>query len=238
MSMASNQQEEQRQPLKIDLEQHLAFGSIASTKFLPSNELAKAVSDLFHGVFADFEGCIFEMPQNGSPYFSLVFNHGEYDEDAIVACRRKGAIKNQNDVVSRMRYRDAQLQNGDKYFITDDGKDVIKPLLIPRAFNNNNPNWKTIVGEYSEGRQGLYGYNAPQYTKVSFIDPDRICSLLYGEEIDGDRVEYHTSIFAPLTSIPGQMTSNYMLSIIRVSSKEITAVYDKFGLGSYSRIIK
>lgn len=242
MSKSNNQQENTRTPFKIELEEHLPFNYIATTKYISSNELAKAASDLFHGVFADYEGCTFDVPVNQpnvAPYFSLFFNHGEYDENAITACElANGAKSGKSDVLSRVRYRDAQLQNGDRYYLTEDGKDVVKTLLTRQMFNNNNPNWARIVSEYTEGRQGLYGYNSPQYTKASFIDPDRLCALLYGEKEGDDTVEYHVSIFGPMASYQGQQTTNYMLAITKVSVKEIEAAYNKLGLGSMTRIIK
>jgi len=238
----ANSNREDRTPFRIELEEHLPFNYIATTKYIPSNELATAVSDLFHGVFADYEGCMFEVPinqPNTVPYFSLVFNHGDYDENAITACElANGAKPGKNDVLSRVRYRDAQLASGDRYYLTEDGKDVVKSLLIRQLFNNGNPNWQRIVKEYTEGRQGFYGYNSPQYTKVSYIDPDRLCTLLFGDK-DGDMdVEYHVSIFGPMSSYQGQQTANYMLAVTKVSVDEINDAYNKLGLGSTSRIIR
>ena len=239
----ANQRKPERVPFKIELTEHLPFNGMATTEFVSSNDFGKAVSDLFRNVFADFEGCIFEVPQNTQlpPYYSLIFNHGDYDENATVACERaNGAKNNGDDVLARIRYRDTMLNNGDRFILNDDGKDAIKPLLLSRLFNGGNPNWKNITGDYTEGQQGLYGYQGMQYTKVSFIDPDRLATLLYGEkEKDGDsNVDYHVSIFGPMNNLAGQMNSNYMLSIIRVSEKEVGAAYEKLGLGSVSRIIK
>lgn len=236
----ATEKKEDRKPFTINLDEHLPFNGMSETMFISSNELGKAAADVFRGVFSDFEGCIFEVPQNGLPYFSLIFNHGEYDESAQVACERLNGVKaGQNDVLSRMRYRDVQLQNGDRYFLNEDGKDVVKSLLFPRAYNNGNPNWQSIVSEYSERSNNMYGY-ATQYTKVSFIDPNRICSLLFGEkdEENDDVVDYHATIFTPMSTVAGQTAYNYMLSIIRVSAKEVGAAYEKLGLASASRIIR
>jgi hypothetical protein len=230
----------ERVPFEINIDEHAPFDAIASTKFMPSHELAQYVSELFHGVFADFEGCMFEIPANGAaPCFSLVFNHGDYDKGATVGCERAyNRNVNRNDVVSRIRNRDNRVNNGDRYYLTEDGKDVVKTLLTRNAFNNGNPNWKIVVGEYYEGNQGIYGVRTPQYTKVNFIDLDRVCGLLFGTELDGDTVEYHVQVMSPIMQFQGQPSGNYMLSITRVSSKEIRKTYEKVGLSSFSRIIK
>ena len=241
MNNSNASQRPERKPFKIELSEFAEFKGMATTMFISSNELGKLVSDLFHDIFADFEGCIFEIPQNSQlpPYYSLIFNHGDYDDKAIVACERANGAKNSdNDVLARIRYRDAQLTNGDRFILNEDGKDAIKPLLLHRIFNNGNPNWKTITGDFTEGNQGLYGYQGRQYTKVSFIDPDRLCSLLYGSKDGDSNVDYHVSIFGPMNNFAGQMSSNFMLSVIRVSEKEVGSTYEKLGLASTSRIIK
>lgn len=237
----ASQKTNERKPFMIELDEHLKFDGMATTMFKSSNELCKAVSDLFRNVFADFEGCIFEVPQNNQmpPYISLIFNHGDYDENATVACERMNGSRNNGDsVLARVRYRDSQLSTGDRYILNEDGKDAIRPLLLPRIFNNGNPNWKNITGDFYEGNQGIYGYQGMQYTKVSFVDLNRLCSLLYGDKDGEDNVDYHVSIFGPMNNFAGQNASNYMLSIIRVSEKEVGAAYEKLGLGSVSRIIK
>lgn len=235
-----NQQKKDRIPFEIQVGEHMEFAGVNANMLISSNELGKAASELFRSVFADFEGCIYEIPQGSTPYFSLVFNHGVYDENVHTACSRAGETKgDQGSVLARIRYRDAQITNGDRYLINDDGKDVVIPLLVPRMYNNGNPNWKAIVTEYSEGPVGIYGYRGPQYTKIAYIDPDRLCGLLFGNKLeDGTRVEYHTSIFAPMSSAMGQQVANYMLTITRISEKELSSAYEKLGLASQSRIIR
>lgn len=234
-----NQQEtkEERTPFKIELENPIPFTPIAETEYLTSNDLCQLTNELFKSVFADCEGSIFEPGNGMPPFISLVFNHGNYDNGTRVACERMAGSKG-NDVVSRVRYRDNYVANGDRYFLTDDGKDVFKELLNPRAYNNGNPKWKTIVAEHQE-MQPMYGQQ-PQYTKVMFLDPARICEKIFGDELDGDKIAYNVNIIASMnrTPMPNVASNNFLLQVTRVSAKEIKGVYEKLGFGSFSSIVR
>lgn len=235
----SDQNKNKREKFKIEVEEPVAFDAIAESKYLTSNELCRLTSELFKTVFADYEGCVFNSI-NGEISMSLIFNHGKYDDDTIVACERSGSKNSGSIVVDRTRNRDRQLREGDRYYLTEDGKDVVMSLLTPRAFNNGNPNWREIVSEWTDrSAMNMYSYQQlPQYTKVSFIDLRNLCKLIFGSKIDGDTVDYSVAIAASLTPngyhAMGNMSMNmnYMLNITRASAKEVVAVYEKLGFGS------
>lgn len=241
MSDQNKNNQKQRKTFKIELEDRLPFDAIAESKYLTSNELTKMTSELFKTVFADYEGCIFDT-SNGEPTICLIFNHGKYDEDAVVACERAGNKASGSSILDRSRNRDRQLQEGDRYYLTDDGKDVISSLLTPRAYNNGNPNWKHIIAEYTDRNiMNMYQYQQlPQYTKVSFIDLRNLCKLLFGEDVNGDPVDYSVVIassltpngYQPMGSAGVPVNMNYMLNITRASAKEVVAVYEKLGFGT------
>lgn len=233
----SNQNEEtKREKFKIEVESPLDFPSIAKTAYVSSNDFCKTVSELFKGVFADFEGCIFDAT-NGEPTVSLMFNHGKYDDDAICACELAGAKASGSSIIDRTRNRDRQLAEGDRYYLTEDGKDAILSLLTARAFNNGNPNWRTIVSEWQDRSiSNMYNYGATtQYTKVSNISLQRLCGLIYGDkDEDGDRIEYSVNIASPLTPAGLQqngMVMNFVLTVTAVSAKEVAKIYERLGFG-------
>lgn len=246
MSNAS-EQNQSRKKFKIEIQDHETFPGIARTAYVASNEFCKMVSELFKNVFADFEGCIFEVTQAGDPYISLLFNHGQYPEDAVVACTRNGGNASGSNVLDRVRTRDRQLIEGDRYHLTDDAKDALTPLLTARMFKNGNPEWKQITSEWQD-RTAINFYNVgaiPQYTKVSFIDLNRLCAMIYGlKDENGDNVEYSVTIAAPL-SVMGyqngamQSNMNFMLNITSACQEELSKVYEKLGFGGFgARIIK
>lgn len=235
----TDQNSSKREKFVIKVEEHEDFEPIAKTKFISSDKLCKLAAELFRGVFADFEGCVFEVaPNNGQFMLSLIFNHGEYDKDAVVACERVGGKSSGSSIIDRTRARDVQLAEGDRYTLTEDGKDAIKSLLIPRMYNQGNPNWKQIVSEWVD-RTPVNIYQAqvqPHYTKVSFIDLDRLVSLIYGAEENGDTLDYRVTI-AGATMNPAafggmQIERRYMLSITCASAKEVNKVYAECGFGT------
>lgn len=237
-----------REKFVIEMEQNVPFDAIAETKYITSNDLCKMLSELFRGVFADFEGCIFEVPQAGQNLpasISLIFNHGKYDDGAVVACERISGKTTGNNVLDRTRNRDRQLQDGDRYYLTEDAKDALSSLLLPqfRGQNGQQPNWKNIVSEWSERTfQNYFNQGQlPQYTKVSFVDINALCRLLFGAKVDGDTVEYQAAIASAINnygSMPNmQYTQNYMLGITKVSSKELMNVYEKLGFANVSSAV-
>lgn len=235
----SNQNEEtKRKKYEIELEKPVDLPAIAKTAYLSSNDLCKMVSELFKAAFADFEGCFFDAT-NGEPSVSLLFNHGKYDEDAVTACERVGGKMSGSSLIDRTRNRDRQMIEGDRYYLTEDGKDVISTLLTGRAFNNGNPNWKMLVSEWQDRSVStMYNYGqTPQYTKVSNISLQRLCSLIFGKKNeDNDYVEYDVRVTMPLTAMGYpqnmNMNKNYLLTITVVSSNEVAKVYEKLGLGT------
>lgn len=234
----SDQKTNKRDKFKIEADP-IAFDAIAESKYVTSQELCRLTSELFREVFADFEGCIFETGNGGEPTMSLIFNHQKYSEDDIVACERSGNKASGSSVLDRTRNRDRQLQDGDRYYLTEDGKDVVMTLLTGRMFNNGNPNWRNIVSDWTDRTVvNLYSnQQLPQYTKVSFIDLRNLCRLIFGSKVDGDNVDYSVTIASALTPAGYQtmgmpMNCNYMLNITRASAKEVAAVYEKLGFGT------
>lgn len=241
----SEKEANRREKFSINVKKHAEFPDSAKTGFLTSTEFCKLTSELFKATFADYEGCIFETTENNCPTtLSLVFNHGQYDEDAIVACERPGGKSVGSSIIDRTRTRDQQLREGDRYYLTEDGKDVVTSLLIPRFYNNGKPDWKKIVGDFVErnpyNQYNQFGQRPPQQTRVAYIDLNRVCSLLFGSKLDGEPVEYSVAVTQmPYYQMMPGMTNNYLLSITRVSVKEMTKMYEKLGFGSVgSQIIR
>lgn len=237
----ANAEEAKRQKFVIEIapEDHFPFEAIAETKFITSNQLCKLVSELFHNVFADFEGCLFNV-SNNEPTISLIFNHGEYAEGATRACERLSAKTVGSTVIDRGRSRDSLIKDGDRYYLTEDGQDVVKDLLIRRLYNNGNPNLRNVVSEFTD-RGPINSYFQqiqPQYTMVSYISIDRLCGLLFGDkDEEGNPVEYSvniaTAINPPYAVNPGiSVNTNYVLNISQISSKELSKLCDTLGLTS------
>lgn len=256
MSDNTTTKDKERVPFKIDFDP-LPFDTIANSKFISSNELCKIASDVFKSIFADCEGTRFEV-SNNQFYIGVIFNHAKYntnpdDENRdIVACAIDGDIKKtSSNVVNVIRGRDSRMINGDRYVITEDGKDIFMNLLTIRQFNNGNPNWNQIVSDFSEQQvRGYYNFmsGVPQYTIIRFIDVGNLCKFIFGSEVKDehgnktdDHYDYHANIITPINQfgmISGMSTNNYMLNITRVSDKNVRKLYADMGMGTIANIIR
>ena len=238
----SKKETTERKPFVIELKEHVPFDGIASTKYITSSTFLHLTSVLFKSVFADFEGCVFEASGQGEPTVSLIFNHGKYGENDVVACERASGKAIGNAVVDRMRNRDRQMTEGDRYFLTEDGKDAFTPLIHPKYFKDGKPSWKSIISEWNDMTPQTYytSYgNVPQYTKVSGLQLSKIAALLYGFKDDNsssdDYFEYDVRIMGTLNgqfNVPMTRNANYLMTITKVSKAEVENVYRELGFGS------
>lgn len=240
MSTQNDATETKREPFKVQIDEHFDFSPIASSRYITSNKFCALVSELMRNIFVDFEGSSFAVTPGMEPTIDLIFNHGDYEHDGknVFAVERANAKSVGSTVIDRGRTRDAYTRDGDRYYLTDDGKDFVKDLLIRKMYNNGNPDYRKIVSEFIE-RGPVNSYfvqSKPQYTKVSFISLNRLCALLFGsKDAAGEPVEYTVNVASPLPGyqINGSSTAqNYVLNIQQIDSKELAEFCNSIGLGT------
>lgn len=234
-----------RQTYKITIDEHPKFPATSKSAFIMTHDLCKKASEVFNSTFADYEGCFFEVDPNGLFYVTLVFNHGEYG-DEVVACKRGGIEKSSGyKLLDRSRSIDNRIKHGDRYLITEDGKDIIAPLLLSNYFNNGNINWSRIVGDYSENRSAGYSqynfYNAPQLTQIKFIDVNRLIGLIYGRKIGDEKFEYMAQLTGALHGgnfANPNINGEYVLTVTQADVEEVNNLASKLGMNMGSKIIR
>lgn len=237
------QKTETRVPYKIELEEHVPFEENFSGKYIYGQDFCKLTNEVMRAAFSGYVGCKLEI-NSGYPTLALFFDHCDYDENDVVAVERVSQVKVGSTILDKTRSRDIQVREGDRYRITEDGMDVIKPLLVPRYYNGGKPNWKAIVTDVVERSTGnmFQPQNQTQITKVIGIDPAKICQLIYGNKDEkGGYIDYGVEVkanFAMGTGIMGQAT-NYVLAITRANVANITKTCESFGItGIGSDIIR
>ena len=231
--------EKKREQFKVNIDPE-SFDAMASTKYITSSYLCKKATELFKGIFADCEGTLFDMSGN-MPTLSIIFNHREYASDDIVAITRNTSNNgNDGSYIQRIRNRDNYLANGDRYYATEDAKDVFTSLLSYQVFNNNKPNWGRVVVDFTENQQRFWQAQPVQYTKIGYIDLAKFAGMIWGNtDADGANVAYDVHIMRPLNNgVPGMPPSNYILGITRISERELNNTLEKLGVGSFSNIIR
>lgn len=236
---ATKNKTSEKRALEISVDTHEKFEHIVDTKFTSSTDLCGAISTLFSSVYADFEGCNFEFLQNTSiPIVNLFFNHRKSNSELPLACSKDVEEGNtQNSTLRNIRSWETRKLNGDKFFLTAEGKDGLEPFILEnRNFYNNKGeiNWGKLVTEVSDNSQGYMQGMTQSFTKVSCLDPVKIVELIYGK-VDEDGIKWIYGI-RPLRSIPtvntfGQnITPSMMIAIERVCEPEVLKLSQRMGL--------
>ena len=242
--MSENKNPEARTPYTVDLEEPVAFEADDAGKYMSSLEFCKLVNEYFHLCFADYYGSKFVMNQ-GFPTITLHFIHkDDANPGEHLATSRKSAKEVNNDLIARTRQRDITLREGDRYWLTEDGIDVIKPLLTSAKYNGGKPDWSSIVSETAYRNNWNMAQPALQLTSVSGIDPRNLCAKLFGykDEETGSIVDYGVMVLKDMsapTSIPGVARDPiYAIRINKAYTDVLKKTYEKFGFDTGSGIIR
>ena len=239
--------ETKRTPYHVDIEPS-KFLPDAESKFVTSLELCQDTRDIFKAAFADFYGCKFEILQGtGVPMITLLFSHVEAPEGQTVATAPSSAKTTGSSVIDKTRSRDHLMKEGDRYVLTEDGLDIIKPLLLPHFVNRNTGkvDLKRIVSPIADINQSsmFAPANAVQLTQVIGIDPRKIAAMIWGEhDVDGGDVDYGITILKDLsangTAFPGMAPQIFALKIDRAHSEALKETYKKIGISTGSNIVR
>lgn len=238
MGKNSNENQKEVEEFKIEVLEHERFDHIVDEKFVTSGEFCKKVSELFRSIYSDYEGCCYEVNQQGLGTIGLFFNHAEITDE-----NRKAAITRiipedsgiNSDVVRRIRTNDFRSKNGDRYFLTKEGKEGLDDFVIPNMVNykTGKVQWDKITAEVANGT-AYYGQPPVVYTKVSLIDPGKIAALIYGEtDEEGEHWVYDVvrlSSMPMVGNIGGNFESQYMLKIRRVYEPEVVKLSNQMGV--------
>ena len=231
--------EEKRPTYVVDGNEVDSFDADGKIKFITSMELCKFVNDYFRFCFVDYVGCKFELVQGSVPVFSLFFSHVEnQDDDLHYGCERPGNLdpKKRKSIIDMYDAINARYKDGDRYIVSQDGQDIIVPLLNPGMFNNGKPNWHRIAGDFVENASGYpYAGRGTVYTKVTGIDPTKICKLKWGakDPESGNVYHYGVNVIASNNGMNPMLNSgNYNLQIVQADLNQIQETYRKLGLGN------
>lgn len=220
----------------IEVEVNEQFNPIQSTQFISSSEFCSLVSELFKSVYADFEGCCYEINQQGVSTVALFFNHSEpVDENRENAITRDmptetGGIN--NEVVRRLRNNDFRVKNGDRYFLTKEGMEGISRFVIDGLVNKKTGNidWKKVTAEVAQPGN-FFNTPAVVYTKVSFLDPVKLAEEIYGRtDENGENQVYGVRTLRSLAQVSPGFHPQYMLAVDKVSEKEVRKLCNMFGI--------
>ena len=224
-------EENKREKFSVEVE-GVSLAPIESGVDISSEKLCDYVFDFFSSIFDDFEDCQFCAIGQVKPTITVFFNHRDYPENARLGVKKGGDKQSGNEILDRSRRRDRMIAAGDRYFLTEDAKDILEEF-IPHGFNQKI-DWKNFVseqnfGSYQTGRQ-------PNVTAVSGLSIEKLCEKikLIAPNDPDDRYEYAFTIKAELTNgnmmlMNNNFNRNYLLTIMKASEKELDKVYAELG---------
>lgn len=233
---------EERVPYAVELEEPLKFEHDVEASILTSGKLGNLANEYFKAAFpGDYEGCTIEYNHKGLS-LSLYFRHETQRTDGVVyGVELSTAKKTFNKTMDQIRRRDYLVKEGDRYVVTQDGEDVIKPLLFQNLVPNGKVNWGSVLSEVADNSMGnMYAIRTAQYTKVSGINLNLVCALLFGKkDADSNTVAYTVDVKGYKNQGYSQSaSSNLILWVNRINCNKVEATGLDLGLGFGSNIIR
>lgn len=237
MSETKVAEEQKRKTYTVDVKP-MEFDPDCSSRFISSNDFCKLANMYFKACFDDVYGTEFEVTQ-GMPTINLYFNHvTDRKEGAVYGCVQAAEQSIGNTLIEKTRNRDNYLKNGDKYFLTEDAKDIIKPILTPARYNQGNPQWKSIVADIEDrNAQQMFMVGQPgKFTKVVGISPEKLCGLIFGTREGENFIEYGLAVLEDRSMrqmpFPGAANKNYVIQITKAYNGNLRKTCERFGIAN------
>ena len=252
-SKKAAQAEQQEEKFEIKVTEKEQFPEDFRGTAMTSVDFCKLVSSLFRTVYEDFEGCQFVVDQRGIPFINLFFNQidasqkrdsGIYATDREIPSDKK---KGGSGFVGRRRQMDTQRQWGDRFYLTDEGKEGLKKFLYPNYISNNgNVDWGRLCTPVAADTKGaLWTYSQPkQMTKVEGLSPIALVNEIFGTEENGSPIENDFRVVKSLNTSFGNglvNSGNFMIEIRRYNWNRVEETAQKTGLvgnGIISGLVK
>lgn len=235
---------------EIKVDNHPKFNYLYQSAIWDSTELCQVVNSVFKQVYADWEGSTFELiPGTANFMCCLHFNHRNTDGSPMPnACTMQPTESNiRSSVVQGRRSMDQRNRDGDKYYLTEEGKKGIAKFIQdnPSLVNKDGSyKWDKIVIDEAEQENAFNAYGAPrlQYTKVSFIDPNKILQEVFGGvDENGNKLCYNIRLIG--AAIPAYSQANgsnnqiFRIAVDVISENNLAEYANKNGFaGMFSRL--
>lgn len=224
-SNGNNQQTQEAFKLEFT---NARFDGTFKSKLCTTLSLGALIGSLLRPVFSDYEGCNI-APNNYGQLDLVIFfkDHGEPSRDQIKNIENvMGAVK--RDAKPMDRINNINLRNKAKvYNLTEKTKSALTEFLVERP--GQKINWNQHVYEITE--RNAYGYQQQIYVKVLGLDLVKVIRAAYGKKAeDGTRYDYSINIVKPLDQFSGTNTTNWLVSILQLDTRDVESLCKEIGV--------
>ena len=246
--MSNNENNNQeKKSYKLEYTSFEEFNPTMEQKTTTTQEVGNLLNARLKPAFQDYRGCFIEPVRAANGIgtvlaVTLIFNqlsenqikHSDNpDMDIAVAFMPVGARKGvSTNIAERSRALSNELNDGRKYYITDEAKDALGDLI---AKDPSKINWKAISGEQVENQ----GWARQGYCYVRGIDFNRVLEIIYGSKEDGSRISYNAYVSGAVSGINTMKPNNWILNIQKMtdeSTKEMCSSVGYVSTGMFNCI--
>lgn len=215
---------------KIEVERPEEFTSVAGTDYKTSRELCKIAISLFRPIYADLEGCTFEVDQYGRPILNLFFNHLNFSENDITAFTDKIETEEfKNETMRRIRRASRARLADNAFCITKEGREGLSEFLYDFVLDRaGKPNWNSVavdVVQPNNTRESL--------TKVCYVDPVKVLAAYYGKKEGEIQYSYDVAIRSSLQQnqfAAATASKEYLLTITKIDEVQLDRALRNAGI--------
>lgn len=227
-----------KEAMKIKIDPPAVFDSTADVMISTTNELGKAINDVFSQVFADYYGCILDCQFVPEKYgytivpklYFHVLPESKYKDGSTVAFRPTSIAVKEASSIAESVIKLSKASNsvgGTKVEITEDGISVLEDFIIAP---NNRPetlkrfNWGDSYKTEPAERETLI--------RVFKLDILKFIRKIYGEvDETGAKMYYQVTPTGIVGSQQYRTSSNWSINILRLNSRNQNRAAELLGYG-------
>jgi hypothetical protein len=234
----SNNTNETKKPLQLNVTEPEKFESIAATLTTTTQKLAKRINKLFSTAFVDYHGsyiqCVSGNGNTGNSQQFIVELHfkpvsiGNAESDGRVRAFKpiEEINASSNDIVAGIKNIYGQFNTSARFALTEEAAQILSEFMLPGLDNGKNVDpWKPstyngVKFEYVDN--AMYG-QTPIMVKITGLDLIKIIRKIYGTKNSiGNNVDYGVIPFGPVNpNINNQMVqqaANWRLMLMQVDA--------------------
>ena len=243
----SNNQNETRKPMRLEIVEPEKFDSLARTTFETTQRLAKRINKLFSTAFADYHGSVvYSLAGNGNVaayqqfmvelhFKPLTAGSVSPDDQRVRAFKPiDEAAGDKSNVLVGVKSIYNNYRSTAKFQLTEEAAEILSEFMLPGV--NVDPfkpsSYDGLKAEYVDNVQ--FG-QAPVMVKIINLDLVKLIKKIYGNRNeDGNRVDYGIIPYGPvapnMNNVAAQNSANWRVAIMQINADKTFDVASEMGI--------